>query len=197
MPARSRPDAPRPIRPVMRHARRLSRTLGLTAAIAVAAGCASGGAVSGPVAFPSARAVPANVRSGTAPIAPELALSVTRSALDLTGVDYRFGGEDPATGLDCSGLVRFVFARHQIDVPRTVAEQFDAGRRIDPRDVQAGDLLFFSTIGRGATHVGIALGASAPGQFVHAPGTGSVVRVERYDSPYWRDRLVGARRIGA
>jgi cell wall-associated NlpC family hydrolase len=184
----------------MRHLLRLPWILGIAGALAVAGGCASGGAMTGPVAFPNARAVPADGgrrAASIAPVAPELADAVTRSALDLTGVDYRFGGEDPATGLDCSGLVRFVFARHQVDVPRTVAEQFDASRRIDIRDVQAGDLLFFSTIGPGATHVGIALGASAPGQFVHAPGTGSVVRVERYDTPYWQDRLIGARRVGA
>lgn len=151
--------------------------------------------MAGPVAFPSARPVPFERGPSAEAAAPWLADAITQAALDLTGVDYLFGGEDPASGLDCSGLVRFVYAQYQLDVPRTVAEQYGAGRRIGLGDVQAGDLLFFSTIGPGPTHVGIALGPSRPGQFVHAPGTGSVVRVERYDSPYWTSRMLGARRL--
>jgi hypothetical protein len=63
------------------------------------------------------------------------------------------------------------------------------------KDLGAGDLIFFSTIARGASHVGIALGPDQPGLFVHAPGTGGAVRVERYDSSYWHDRIVGVRRL--
>jgi cell wall-associated NlpC family hydrolase len=109
----------------------------------------------------------------------------------MRGVRYRLGGDEPAGGFDCSGLVRYVFQRHQLEIPRTVTEQYSAGQRVSTRDIRPGDLLFFSTTGRGPTHVGIAVGE---GEFVHAPGTGQVVRTERYDTPYWRERIVGVRR---
>lgn len=118
-----------------------------------------------------------------------------QSALALQGTPYELGGDDPENGFDCSGLVRYVFEEHHVDVPRTVDEQYHAGRKISLRDVQAGDLIFFTTIAPGASHVGIALGADQPGMFVHAPGTGGAVRIEHYDSSYWRSRIVGARRI--
>lgn len=154
-------------------------------------GCTST-AVLRPAAFPGAPApnTSSGVRHSTG-----AGQAITRAALSLVGAAYRFGGEDPATGVDCSGLVRFVFQQHQLEMPRTVGEQVQVGRRVRLEDVQAGDLIFFSTTGPGATHVGIALGSSAPGQFVHAPGTGSAVRVERYDVKYWQNRLVDVRRV--
>ena len=109
----------------------------------------------------------------------------------LKGVRYRIGGDEPGSGFDCSGLVRYVFQHHSVTMPRTVAEQYSFGRRVGTGDIRPGDLVFFSTTGRGATHVGIAIGS---GEFVHAPGSGAVVRTERYDSPYWRSRMVGVRR---
>jgi cell wall-associated NlpC family hydrolase len=116
---------------------------------------------------------------------------LVQTALGLKGVRYRLGGDEPAGGFDCSGLVRYVFQRHRLEMPRTVAEQYSIGRRVTTRDIRPGDLVFFSTTGRGATHVGIATGS---GEFVHAPGTGAVVRTDRYDAPYWRARMVGVRR---
>jgi cell wall-associated NlpC family hydrolase len=179
-----------------RRFRRLTwRSAVVTALVLAGAACASSPAtsVARPSPFPGA-APPPLARppvGGTAPGGG----AVVRTALDLLGVDYRFGGEHPSTGLDCSGLVRYVFDQHALDVPRTVDEQYQVGDRIGAADLQAGDLIFFSTIGPGATHVGIALGAASPGAFVHAPGTGSVVRVDRYDAPYWRQRIVGMRRV--
>jgi cell wall-associated NlpC family hydrolase len=73
-----------------------------------------------------------------------------------------------------------------------VRDQYRAGRAIDLDEVEPGDLLFFETVSRGASHVGLAIGA---GQFVHAPSSRGVVRVERYSAPYWASRLVGARRV--
>lgn len=121
--------------------------------------------------------------------------AVTKTALNLRGTKYRLGGEAPGEGFDCSGFVHYVFEQHQIDVPRTVAEQFQVGERIAPEDIQKGDLLFFATTGKGATHVGIALGPEGQGEFVHAPGAGGSVRVEHFDAPYWRSKLVGVRRV--
>jgi cell wall-associated NlpC family hydrolase len=73
-----------------------------------------------------------------------------------------------------------------------VTEQFQVGREVDTAGIQPGDLIFFTTVTPGASHVGIALDA---GTFVHAPGSGSVVRLERLDAPYWRSRLVGVKRL--
>jgi cell wall-associated NlpC family hydrolase len=88
--------------------------------------------------------------------------------------------------------VQWVFAQHGTSLPREVREQYDEGRSIDRDEVQPGDLVFFETVSRGASHVGISLGQ---GQFVHAPSSRGVVRVESYASAYWSSRWIGARRI--
>jgi hypothetical protein len=170
---------------------------------AVAMACASTGTIATPRPFPGAPLPPAMPSNFPGPVAvlpgPAAALfapdAIVQMALGFQGVPYRLGGEEPGAGFDCSGLVRYVFEHYQVDLPRTVAEQYQSGRRVQIDDVQAGDLLFFSTIGPGATHVGIAIGPSGPGAFVHAPGDGGAVRVEHFDSPYWRSRLVGVRRL--
>src|SRR5690606_33515964 len=101
------------------------------------------------------------------------------------------GGSDPS-GFDCSGFVQWVFARHGTALPREVRDQYRVGRGIGRDQVEPGDLVFFETVSRGASHVGIALGN---GEFVHAPSSRGVVRVERYDGSYWSQRWVGARRV--
>lgn len=176
--------------------RRLTCLALLAVAAAMSAACAGPSAMAGPAAFPGAPKPSARL-----PVYSDTVVSghaVADAALALLGVDYRFGGEDPARGLDCSGLVRFVFDRYQVAVPRTVDEQFGAGENV-PRSgwsrVEAGDLIFFTTTAPGATHVGIALGPDRPGEFVHAPGTGGVVRVDRFDAGYWQPRIVGVRRL--
>jgi cell wall-associated NlpC family hydrolase len=113
------------------------------------------------------------------------------TALGFRGVPYRNGGSDPS-GFDCSGLVQYVFAQFGTPLPREVRDQYRAGRSIDLNDVEPGDLLFFETVSRGASHVGMAVGR---GEFVHAPSERGVVRVERYDASYWARRFVGARRV--
>jgi cell wall-associated NlpC family hydrolase len=105
-------------------------------------------------------------------------------------VPYRNGGADPQ-GFDCSGFVWYVFGRHGVALPRTVGEQFRAGRP-QPGGLEPGDLVFFTTVAPGASHVGIALGGD---EFVHAPSSTGQVRVERLSAPYWASRFVGARRI--
>ena len=110
----------------------------------------------------------------------------------LRGIPYRNGGSDPS-GFDCSGFVQWVFAQNGIRLPREVREQYGAGQTIDPRDVKPGDLLFFETVSRGASHVGVAIGGD---QFVHAPSSTGVVRIERIGSSYWAPRYLGARRLG-
>ncbi len=165
---------------------------GLIAATTLLSACASASSVTGPTAFPRAPVtspVPGPVIGAPAAAAG----AVLDTALSLLGVPYRLGGEDPS-GLDCSGLVRYALGQHQIEVPRTVTEQFALGRPVSPDGLQPGDLVFFSTIGPGATHVGIVL-EPAGQSFIHAPSAGGVVRIERFDTTYWRERFVGARRL--
>jgi cell wall-associated NlpC family hydrolase len=77
-------------------------------------------------------------------------------------------------------------------MPRVTREQFSVGRSVRPGDIEAGDLVFFSTTAPGASHVGIAIGGD---QFVHAPNGRGVVRVDSLGADYWRTRFVGARRV--
>jgi cell wall-associated NlpC family hydrolase len=117
--------------------------------------------------------------------------AVAGTALSLRGSPYRSGGSDPG-GFDCSGFIWYVFARHGVSVPRTVEEQYQAGREVRPEALAAGDLVFFDTTGSGVSHVGMVIGGD---EFVHAPSSRGQVRVERVSSSYWAPRFVGARRI--
>ena len=136
-------------------------------------------------------APPNRVEPPSEPAAPPTLAAVVITALEFRGIPYRNGGSDPS-GFDCSGFVQYIFARHGTVLPREVRDQYQLSREIDLDDVQAGDLLFFETVSRGASHVGMAIG---DGWFVHAPSSRGVVRVERYDASYWARRFVGARRV--
>lgn len=113
------------------------------------------------------------------------------TALALRGVPYRNGGTD-TKGFDCSGFTQYVFAQHGIALPRDVRDQFRSGKPIDRKALEPGDLIFFTTTERGASHVAIVVGGDS---FVHAPSTSGVVRVERLSSAYWSPRYVGSRRV--
>jgi len=109
----------------------------------------------------------------------------------MTGAPYRDGGALP-DGFDCSGLVTWAFARHGVAVPRDVRRQAAAGVPVDRGGILPGDLLFFATTGSGPTHVAIAMDG---GRFIHAPKSGTVVRVESLASAYWSSRLIAIRRL--
>ena len=165
-------------------------------ALLVATGCAARPGIPRP--FPGAPVPPAAAEpppaSPVPAVPPEgdaVRPALIATALTFRGTPYRNGGSDPS-GFDCSGFVQWVFALHGTPLPREVRDQYGAGRHIDRDRVQPGDLVFFETVSRGASHVGIALGG---GEFVHAPSSRGVVRVERYDGAYWSDRWVGARRV--
>lgn len=117
---------------------------------------------------------------------------MVQTAYGLRGTSYRLGGDSPVQGFDCSGFVQYVFARHHLVLPRTVLEQYATGSKVKLPEIREGDLIFFTTVAPGASHVGLAVGQGA---FIHAPADGGAVRIERLDSSYWRDRVVGVRRV--
>ena len=113
--------------------------------------------------------------------------------LELVGINYRFGGTDPDSGLDCSGFVQVVFKDAVgLLLPRTAREQSEVGNVVDKKELKPGDLVFFNTMRRTFSHVGIYLG---DGKFVHAPSSGGKVRVEAISTGYWSKRFNGARRL--
>lgn len=114
-------------------------------------------------------------------------------ALSLVGVDYRYGGDTPERGLDCSGLIRYVFQQATgVTLPRTARALAQIGAHVRRTDLAPGDLVFFNTRRAAFSHVGIYLG---DGQFIHAPSRGGEVGVAQLSSSYWRQRYDGARRL--
>jgi cell wall-associated NlpC family hydrolase len=114
-------------------------------------------------------------------------------ALLALGLDYRYGGNSPVTGFDCSGLVAHVYRQAWgIKLPHNTRAQSESGVPVSLSELQAGDLVFYDTLKRPYSHVGIYLG---DGRFVHAPKSGARVRVESLQSAYWAQRFSGARRI--
>jgi len=118
--------------------------------------------------------------------------ALSGTALSLRGAPYRNGGIDPASGFDCSGFVKYVYEQHGVKMPREVREQFRVGKNVDRDQLEPGDLVFFSTVAPGASHVGIMIGGD---QFVHAPSETGVVRVESLNQQYWATRYIGAKRV--
>lgn len=199
----------------------MARLLVIVCFAASLAACASSGAVYTPKPFPmpgggSTVAIPGPGEApGTpapetptapdapaAPTAPKVSpvpwdtdsdgYALSGTALSLRGTPYRLGGIDPATGFDCSGFVRYVYEQHGVPMPREVREQFRIGKSVDRDRLEPGDLVFFSTVAPGASHVGIMIGGD---QFVHAPSERGVVRVETLTSQYWASRYIGAKRV--
>jgi cell wall-associated NlpC family hydrolase len=114
-------------------------------------------------------------------------------ALGMIGVDYRYGGDTPEEGLDCSGLVRHVFQEVTgVTLPRTSKELARVGKAVQRADLKPGDLVFFNTRRFAFSHVGIYLGDD---RFIHAPRTGSEVEIAQLDNGYWRKHFDGARRL--
>lgn len=111
-------------------------------------------------------------------------------ALGLVGTPYRYGGNTPAGGFDCSGLIGYVYrGRAGVAPPRTVAQLAGFGQPVAAADLRTGDLVIFG--GARPTHAGIYVGE---GRFVHAPSTGGTVRLDRYTSGYWSRQAVAFRR---
>lgn len=150
-----------------------------------------------PPAVPPGVVAPPSSPTGAPPLvapgrgtADGYALSGT--AMSLRGAPYRNGGVDPVSGFDCSGFVKYVYEQHGVKMPREVRDQFRVGKNVSRDELEPGDLVFFSTVAPGASHVGIMIGGD---QFVHAPSERGVVRVESLSVQYWSSRFIGAKRV--
>jgi cell wall-associated NlpC family hydrolase len=175
--------------------------------VALAAGGAPAFAAPDDVEPPVAVAPPAaKVVADAPPAGPGAPLSLLRqlhertsemavAAMDFVGIRYRRGGESTETGFDCSGFTRHVFAMSLgMMLPRRADEQATAPGFVAVRrdDLQPGDLVFFNTLRRSFSHVGIYIGAN---RFIHAPRTGASIRTEDMSFAYWAKRYSGARRL--
>lgn len=119
--------------------------------------------------------------------------TMANTALQFLGVKYRYGGDGPSEGFDCSGLVAYAAEKSLgLKLPRTARAQAQQGTAVKKTELQRGDLVFFNTLGRKFSHVGIYLGDN---KFVHSPRSGAKIRVENMEVAYWKKRYNGARRF--
>jgi cell wall-associated NlpC family hydrolase len=123
------------------------------------------------------------------PVPPEALVSVAKKQI---GVPYRYGGEDPRKGFDCSGLVWWSYKELGSATPRSARTLFAAGHKVGRNDLKPGDLVFFDIGGRPPAHVAI---VTKPPKFVHAPSSGGKVREDTLEETYWSKHFYGARRI--
>ena len=115
------------------------------------------------------------------------------NAMGFLGVPYKRGGNTAETGFDCSGFVRAIYAQSiGLILPRRAEQQAAATQNIEKSDLKPGDLVFFNTMRRTFSHVGIYVGE---GRFIHSPKPGAEVRVESMSVSYWSSRFDGARRV--
>ena len=136
---------------------------------------------------------PSDSRPLRSPATVDLANAVLFRAMSLVGTPYRYGGNTPEAGFDCSGLVGYVFRDAAgIALPRTSSDIGELRARDVPlKRLQSGDLVLFAT-SRRISHVGIYVG---DGQFVHAPNSGGTVRLDRIDEPGWKDTFRTGKRV--
>jgi len=114
------------------------------------------------------------------------------NAMSLIGLSYRFGGNSPTQGLDCSGFMQYIFKRSMgITLPRTSAEMATVGQRVDRANLKPGDMVFFGAGGR-VSHVGMYIGND---RFIHAPRTGRDIEITSMNGTYWKNRYITARRV--
>jgi cell wall-associated NlpC family hydrolase len=166
-----------------------TRTLRVSVLLLVAAGLAA--CASAPAPRPVYAPTPAQASRP----ATQEANDVLFHAIGLVGTPYRWGGNTPSTGFDCSGLVDYVYRTSAgIDLPRTSHQmsRMDAPKITRISELDSGDLLFFRTEGRSISHVAIYVGK---GRFVHAPNSGGTVRLDNFDNHYWHRHFAFARRV--
>ncbi|BAO80890.1 cell wall-associated hydrolase [Serpentinimonas raichei] len=154
--------------------------------------------------YPTAPALPIAPHAEPAEAAPAanadrpqrpLHSSLVVHALGFLGVPYRLGGNSAEEGFDCSGFVQAAFRQVMgLQLPRIAREQARATAPIERSELAPGDLVFFNTLGRRYSHVGIYIGDY---RFVHSPRSGARIRIERMDVRFWATRFNGARRVPA
>ena len=145
---------------------------------------------------PQPRRPPAPVPRYSPPAHPGSASAndILFRAIGLVGTPYRWGGNTPDSGFDCSGLIDYVFREVAgVSLPRMVQDIYAVDLAgVAQERLQGGDLVFFHTFGDGVSHIGIYVGQ---GRFVHAPNEGGTVRLDLLSNPYWSKHYVGARRV--
>ena len=167
----------------MKNAAVVLATLLMTAAVPVRAGDEAGGTIA------ATAAAVTSAGAGYLDSARELVLQ----ALALIGVNYKYGGNTPDGGFDCSGLVSHVFREVTgLVLPRDSNAMSKVGDKINKTELQPGDLVFFDTRRHPFSHVGIYIGDA---RFVHAPSGGGEVEISNLHSGYWQKRYNGARRV--
>ena len=167
----------------------VARKVALIALVVVLGGCAGTRTLEPAPTAVEPRGTAAVPRTDHSPDA--VRRTIARTATEMVGVPYRYGGTSPKEGFDCSGLVFYSYARAGLSVPRNSIELFKAAEKIPLDAAREGDLVFFQDQRR-LSHVGIYLG---DGRFVHAPSSGDTVRVSTLDSAYYRRHLVGVGRL--
>lgn len=131
--------------------------------------------------------------SAEAEAGTRFAQDIMLQALGLIGVTYRWGGNSPESGLDCSGFIRYVFQQSMnIALPHNAFAISRLGEDVDKDALKPGDLVFFNTLGRKFSHVGIYLGDD---RFIHSPSKGSKIQIVRLSDAYWATRFNGAKRV--
>jgi len=113
---------------------------------------------------------------------------IVRTARQFLGVPYKNGGTTP-DGFDCSGFVMYVYEKNGVLLPRSVKSQYGVGKKIRRGEMKTGDLVFYNTLRKRFSHVGIYVGEN---RFIHAPRTGKQVSYADMDKPYWKKRFAGA-----
>jgi cell wall-associated NlpC family hydrolase len=152
-------------------------------------------AVMGAVAFALVKPLPGRAAAAARKAPPTrspqsrdtFGIRIVAYAKRFRGIRYVYGGTSPRSGFDCSGFVRFVYAHFGIALPHSSYGDYDQGRRVSRSSLRPGDLVFFDSVG----HVGIYVGN---GRFIHAPHSGTRVRIEQLGG-WYSSRFVGARRI--
>ncbi|MBS1143177.1 MAG: hypothetical protein H6R14_583 [Proteobacteria bacterium] len=133
---------------------------------------------------------PETISQGSRPVS-EKGYEVVFYAMGLIDTGYRFGGKNPEAGLDCSGMVSYIYDRAAgLKVQGSAAEIARNGRPIDRAELRPGDLVFFNTMNRSFSHVGIFIGDA---RFIHAPSTNGRVRIDRLSDSYYATRFEAAR----
>lgn len=132
-------------------------------------------------------------QTSRSPQSREHAREVVIYALGLMDVDYRFGGKNPESGLDCSGMVSHIYRNALgIELPPSAARIAQIGRKIEATSLAPGDLVFFNTTGKPFSHVGIYLGDD---RFIHAPGSNGKIKISSLKAAYYAKRLEAARTL--